>query len=231
MQLTVRCEKPLVPGDSPNVRAVAQMFGLGLDASEHATLVPPVTVPLAPYTLIFVTGASGSGKSTLLRRLGEQLASDTTPPAWTLDDRAAPDDVPLVDAFDHASLDAAMRWLALAGLNDARVMLRRPSELSDGQRARLALARMMQQVEQAAEARPASENEPAAVVLADEFAAPLDRPTAHALARHLRRWTRRWPVCFIAATTHDDLLEPLDPDVLIEQTLDARVDMLTRDDK
>ena len=63
-----------------------------------------------------------------------------------------------------------------------------------------------------AERRP----EPWSVLLADEFGSTLDRTTASVIAGSVRRWVRRSRVCFVAATAHDDLLEPLDPDVLVE---------------
>ena len=67
------------------------------------------------------------------------------------------------------------------------------------------------------------------LILADEFGATLDRLTAAVIARNIRKWTRRnRHICFIAATTHDDLLESLDPDVLIEKHLGSEIDVLSR---
>ena len=108
----------------------------------------------------------------------------------------------------EAELETACRWLSLAGLNDAAVMLRRPGELSEGQRYRLRLAQAIA----SAERRP----EAWSVLLVDEFGSTLDRATAHALAQSVRRWVTRSNVCLVAATAHDDLLEPLGPDVLVD---------------
>jgi len=80
--------------------------------------------------------------------------------------------------------------------------------LSEGQRHRLRLAQAIA----VAERRP----EPWSVLLADEFGSSLDRTTAEAMARGVRRWVARSRVCLVAATAHDDLLEPLGPDVLVE---------------
>ena len=69
------------------------------------------------------------------------------------------------------------------------------------------------------------------LVLADEFGATLDRTTAAALARNVRRWVSSNPeICFVAATTHDDLLEALDPDVLIEKRLGGQIAVAHRPD-
>lgn len=227
--LRLSCAFPASSADaSPSPRVVegAAMFGLGADQSRTVAVLPPTDLTLRPGQIVFVTGASGSGKSTLLRLIREQLAET---PGVALIDFAAfsePRDAAVVDAVDAGLGDEAMplgrvlRVLSLSGLNDAFVMLRRPSELSDGQRYRFGLARAMARVE----SLPSGSF---AVVLADEFGATLDRITAAALSRNLRRWvdqSRR--VCVVAATTHDDLLEPLAPDVLVEKHPGEGIDVL-----
>ena len=77
-------------------------------------------------------------------------------------------------------LERVLMWLSLAGLNEAFVMLRRPCELSDGQRYRLRLAQVMAMLNES----PAA----SAVVIADEFGSTLDRITALTIARNLKRW-------------------------------------------
>jgi len=135
--------------------------------------------------------------------------------------RRASDGAALVDQWPQVSLQRSLARLSVAGLSDAFVLLRRPGELSDGQRARLRLARAIGRVESALEADPPP---PMLLVLADEFGATLDRTTAAVLARNVRRWVDRQPgVCFVAATTHDDLLEPLSPDMLIVKGLGAEL--------
>jgi hypothetical protein len=50
-----------------------------------------------------------------------------------------------------------------------------------------------------------------------EFAATLDRDTAKIVAFNLQKLARRQTKAVIAATTHNDLLEDLAPDVLVEK--------------
>jgi ABC-type ATPase with predicted acetyltransferase domain len=173
------------------------------------------------------------------------------------------DDVALVDALVDAlaggrlALDRTLMLLSVAGLNEAFVMLRRPSELSDGQRYRLRLAQVMAMLIASRDASGAADlrHNPTqdsdvvsdadqvaaavdkgvpvenAVVLADEFGATLDRITAKTMARNLRRWLSKHaplPVSFICATTHDDLLEALEPDVLVWKDLGENVEVVTR---
>ena len=66
------------------------------------------------------------------------------------------------------------------------------------------------------------------MVLADEFGATLDRLTAQVIARNIRKWVTRSRVCFVAATTHDDLLEALAPDTLIVQHPGRAIEVLER---
>lgn len=208
--ITLRIEQSFTTAvqPSPRVCEVAAMFGLGVDASRTIQVVPTTTLTLSPGRLIFVTGQSGGGKSTLLRRVADQLHArdDVQPIAFERSETDA-DARPIIETLGD-TLEAATRCLSLAGLGDAFVMLRRADQLSDGQRYRYALAR-------AIDAANASDDR-LTVVLADEFGSTLDRRTAAVIARNIRKWTRKAGVCFIAATTHDDLLEPLEPDALIE---------------
>ncbi len=226
MQLTVQLDANTAafgPADRPSHRLleVASMFGLGLDRSRTLAVVPRTTITLAPAQIVFITGPSGSGKSTLLRLLREALArtlSDRPLPVHDFADLPEPRDLPLVDALDTPTLADALAALSVAGLNDAFVMLRTPRQLSDGQRYRFKLAQVIATLPQ----QPPGETDPShprAVILADEFGATLDRMTAAVIAKNLRRWVSAARVCLVAATTHDDLLEPLDPDTLIEQHL------------
>lgn len=202
---------------SPRVCQVAGMFGLGIDDQRTVPILPPTDLQLNSGQLTFVTGASGSGKSTLLRAIKSEAARRDDVAvidfATLLDD--APDR-PLVDALD-LPLEQTMRVLSLAGLNDAFVMLRRPGELSDGQRYRWRLARALATLMQADQT-----GRKLHIILADEFAATLDRPTAKVIARNIRKWLNRQgedlAFCMIVATTHDDLLESLEPDVLVVQS-------------
>ncbi|MFW5682253.1 MAG: AAA family ATPase [Phycisphaeraceae bacterium] len=225
LDLAVTLHKSVVatpPDPSPDVARVAAMFGLGVDATREITVLPRCTFTLRGARLVFVTGPSGSGKSTLLRCLADTL--ETRGDASTCDFHALPalPDRPLVDTLPVDALEDRLRLLSIAGLGDAPVMLRRPSELSDGQRYRLRLAHAMALTE--ADPRPELR-----VLLADEFGATLDRRTAANVAAQLRKWVRRQPgVCFVCATTHDDLLEPLEPDVLIEVPLGEAVHVYQR---
>lgn len=235
LQLTLEHTTPTAVAVSPNVLKVAAMFGLGVDEQREFVVVPPIELTIAPHEVVFITGASGSGKSTLLRLIGEALAGRDDVSVVDFAQLPQPPEVALVDVFevegpdeqeppvepgaDGQGLERTLRLLSLAGLNDAFVMLRSPGQLSDGQRYRLRLAQAMDAAERA---------DGWTVVLADEFGAALDRVTTQVIAHNVRKWTRRRPVCFIAATTHDDLLEALEPDCVVEQQLGSKLEIARR---
>jgi ABC-type ATPase with predicted acetyltransferase domain len=212
---------------SPNVLRVAAMFGLGIDTAKQLAIVPATEIELIGGQVVFVTGPSGGGKSTLVRLIAESVGRCQDTKLISFDQMSAPPDKPLVDCISQqmpgAGIDEVLRILSRAGLNDAFVMLRKPSELSDGQRYRMRLAQVFAAIH-------TSESAQLSVIVADEFGSTLDRTTAAVIARNVRKWTKQNPrVCFVAATTHDDLLESLEPDVLIEKGLGDCIEVMVRD--
>lgn len=200
---------------SPSPRAAAALARFGLlpddqpapytpDPHHTRHLAQSIASRLADQRarIVLLTGPSGAGKSTLLRALPDHLRKrrihcihlDAIP----LRDEA------LVDLFD-SNLDEALRCLAHAGLAEAALFARPPSQLSDGQRTRLRIALALD----LARRRP---REPCAI-LADEFLHTLDRPTARSVAITLRRAVLSTTnLSLIAATAHDDMTHPLQPD-------------------
>jgi ABC-type ATPase with predicted acetyltransferase domain len=167
---------------TPRVLAIASMFGLAVDEPRPMTIVPPVAIdlPLADDTggVVLITGPSGGGKSTLLRLIARACAARDRV-VLALDPLAPLPDVSLIDALD-GTLEEAAAALARAGLGDAVTMLRRPSELSEGQRHRAMLARLMLEAERVGGDEPRARASGAVGLRCDENA------TAPALALRAR---------------------------------------------
>lgn len=187
---------------------VAEAFGLGLDDREFV-LYDEMEIELEPTDVVYITGQSGSGKSVLLRQLVSGLTVDHRLKVVDIENVELPE-VPLVDQVGTSTKEA-LELLSRVGLNDAYLFIRKPSELSDGQRYRLRLAHVM--------------NQDADVWVADEFGAVLDRVTAKVVAFSMQKYARKMGKMLIVATTHTDLEEELAPNLKIEKYFREKVEV------
>uniref|UniRef100_A0AAU6W0V9 ABC transporter n=1 Tax=Pseudomonas phage Nican01 TaxID=3138540 RepID=A0AAU6W0V9_9CAUD len=191
---------------STRVIEVAEGFGLGLEDKEF-TVYKDFEIEVNQGDVLYITGQSGSGKSLLLKELAKQLRA--TEMVADIDEVSL-QEKPLVDQIG-ASTDEAIKILSLAGLNDAYLMIRKPSELSDGQRYRFKIALLM--------------TSGANVWVADEFGAVLDRVTAKVVAFNLRKQAARVGATVIVATTHKDLREELAPTIYVDKRFKDKINV------
>lgn len=191
---------------------VAEAFGLGLDDQEFVVFDKlQLTVPKG--SVVYITGQSGSGKSLLLRELHEQMGARGLSTV-NLDHITLNPDKTLVDQIGKSTNDA-LRLLSLAGLNDAYLFIRKPQELSDGQRYRFKLAKAIETG--------------ANVWVADEFMAVLDRVAAKVIAFSLQKAARAAGATLVVATTHTDMVEDLAPDLFIEKRYREKLRIETKE--
>ena len=185
---------------------IAESFGLGLDEKAW-TLYDNLELDIERGDVGYVTGQSGSGKSVVLREL-QRLMADAGQRVASIDDFVFADDTNVIDQLGKTTSDA-LGLLSMAGLNDAYLFVRKPSEMSDGQKYRLKIAKL---IESGAD-----------VWVADEFGAVLDRVTAQVVASNLQRAARAVGATVIVATTHEDLKNALRPSVQITKHYTERV--------
>jgi ABC-type ATPase with predicted acetyltransferase domain len=182
-----------------------------------------IHLSLAPGHVALITGPSGAGKSMILKALAARVqcrVPSAECPDATQDSGSRTQDFPLVDLFP-LPLPETLSLLARLGLAEATLFTRYPSELSDGQRARLELALAIARSSlRASVPGGACLRAFPPTILADEFLSTLDRTTARNVARSLRRClASESSVRLVAATAHDDLIEALEPDRLVRVPL------------
>lgn len=192
---------------SDRVLQVAESFGLGLEEKDFFVL-RDVHVEVNPGDVVYITGQSGSGKSQMLRCLQEEMRKSGLKVADI--DSVDMDDRPLIEQVGK-NTNEALEILSRAGLNDAYIVVRRPSELSDGQRYRFKIAKLY--------------SEDADVWVADEWSAVLDRVTAKTLSFNAQKLARGKKRILIVATTHDDLIEELAPSITVIKRFNDRINI------
>jgi ABC-type transport system involved in cytochrome c biogenesis ATPase subunit len=178
--------------------AVAEAFGLGVDEDKEHVILDNVELKIGPKDIVYVTGDSGAGKSVLLRALKKDLGDD----AIDIGDVHLDTSKPLIETVGK-TVEVGLELLSKVGLNDAFLFLRKYSELSDGQKYRYRLAKLVESGKQ--------------WWLMDEFCATLDRDTAKILAFNVQKLARAQGKAVLAATTHTDLFEDLAPSVHIHK--------------
>jgi hypothetical protein len=192
---------------TPRVLEVAEGFGLGLSDKEFV-IYDGVEVEVGAGDVVYITGQSGSGKSLLLRELAAQMRAGGLKIADL--NEITLTDAPVIEQVG-ASMTEATHLLALAGISDAWIYIRKPSELSDGQRYRLKLAKVLESG--------------ADVWIADEFGAVLDRVTAKVVAYNMQKVARRQNKTLMVATTHTDLRDELGASLYLMKRFRERVDV------
>ena len=195
---------------TPRVLEIAEGFGLGLTDKEFV-VYDHLPLEVRTGDVVYITGQSGSGKSLLLKDLTIQMRAQGLKVA-DLNNITLPEK-PVIEIVGKTTTQAA-DYLAKAGISDAWIYIRKPSELSDGQRYRLKLAMLMEL--------------DADVWIADEFGAVLDRVTAKVIAFNMAKVARAQKKTLMVATTHTDMKDELAPDLMITKRFRERVDVETK---
>lgn len=195
---------------TPRVLEIAESFGLGLSDKEFV-IYDGLNIDLRQGDVVYITGQSGSGKSLLLKELVAQMREKGLKIA-DLNEIELPE-IPVIEIVGKDTSEAT-ELLAKAGISDAWIYIRKPSELSDGQRYRLKLAKVLESN--------------ADCWVADEFGAILDRVTAKAVAFNCAKLARRFGKTFMVATTHLDLEAELGPDLRIIKHFREKIDVTAK---
>jgi ABC-type polar amino acid transport system ATPase subunit/GNAT superfamily N-acetyltransferase len=189
---------------TPKASKVKEIFGV--DSNQMSSLIlHKFNLDIEPGDVVLVTGASGSGKSTLIKLLirqqnsldgeaiitGELVAPDSKNVAilnrkWRISK-------PLVDQVG-GSIEESISLLNSVGLAEAHLYLKRPNQISEGQRYRFAVARLCDSKRQ--------------LWIADEFASTLDPYTAAIVAKGIRKQALMKGATLVIAAPHIDNFAP-----------------------
>jgi len=213
--LTLRCHVEFSTNAEITQRtmAVCEAFGLGVDEAKHFMFFDDFSLNFRRGNVIYVTGDSGGGKTLLLRAFKDFFGEE----AAVLSDLEIYPDETLVEGVGR-DVKEAIEILSLCGLNDAFLFLRKFKELSDGQKYRYRLAKLVDQRERT-------------VWIIDEFCATLDRVMARIVAYLVQKTARKLGKTLVAATTHFDLVEDFQPDILVEKGFEKDVNVTNLDFK
>lgn len=166
---------------------VQGMFDIPKSDKEVFRLQANIEIP-EDYQIGLIVGPSGSGKTLL----ASQIMGMTDLPNWSIDDS-------VVDCFSNdLNIKQITGSLTGVGFSDTRCWLRPHSVLSNGQKFRADLARML------------AENK---TVVFDEFTSVVDRTVAKATSNSLRKYlSANIDKKFVGVSCHYDIIEWLQPD-------------------
>jgi hypothetical protein len=172
-------------------------FGITVQRLKSNAVTHSCEIKLLGGDICYITGPSGSGKSVLLREFYNTFNNSRK---INIDDIPLPDDKTSVDCIEGGFLET-LRTLSYAGLTDVFCVLNSPATLSEGQKYRYRIAKAI-----------ASDRQ---FIFADEFCSNLDRVTAAVISHNLRKFATKTGKTFILASSHDDLLADLLPEVIV----------------
>lgn len=195
-----------------STRRIQQAFGVDREMLT-TTLFAGLNFDIRPGDIVLLCGPSGAGKTSLLSLLVKKLINPKGEVGGLNGRVSAPGGAisllsplsssrPLINSLGRVSFEEALYALNISGLAEAHLYVKRFRELSNGQRYRAMVARLI------ASGAP--------IWIADEFCATLDPITANIVCRNLRNCARKLGVTVIvAAANWGDFIEELMPDVVI----------------
>lgn len=177
---------------SKRIFEISDAFGVGIDETHKHIIVENLTIP--KFQILYLTGMSGSGKSSLLNEFKKEYSF--IEPQFDKES-----DKPIIDTIGK-DLDEALYLLNLVGLGEAFLYVKPFKILSDGQKYRYQIAKLIESNQK--------------VWCIDEFCSFLDRTTAHIVSYNIQKIARKLDKTVIVATAHNDLQEFLQADYIFD---------------
>ena len=194
-------------------RKIQQAFGVNRDMLT-TTLFTDISFVIKPGDIILICGPSGAGKTTLLSLIQRRLLDPDYSPSDLTGVMIVPQHAtisslgplsstrPLVNSLGRVTFERALFALNVSGLAEAHLYVKRFCELSNGQRYRAMVAKLI-----------ASD---ADIWIADEFCSALDPITANIVSRNLHRCAKQLGItCILAAANWGEFVHELRPDTIV----------------
>lgn len=180
--------------DNPSKRVleISDAFGVGINESHKHVIVENLTIP--EFNIMYLTGMSGSGKTSMLNYFKKEY--NFTEPNVGFDS-----DKPIIDTLGKDT-EEALFLLNLVGLGEAFLYIKPFKVLSDGQKYRYKIAKIIESDQK--------------VWCIDEFCSFLDRTTAKIVSYNTQKIARKMGVKLIVATAHNDLQDYLQADYVFD---------------
>ena len=142
------------------------------------------------WNIMLICGKSGSGKSTILREIGNVKPIE-------YDYNKA-----VISQFDGYTEEEVCDLLGGVGLSSVPTWLRKPQELSNGERARLDLCKAIYDAGKGQ------------IIYVDEFTSVVNRDVAKSMSHALQRYIRQKDLKIVIASCHFDIIEWLNPNYI-----------------
>jgi ABC-type ATPase with predicted acetyltransferase domain len=142
------------------------------------------------WNIMLICGKSGSGKSTILKEIGNVKPIE-------YDYNKA-----VISQFNGYTEEEVCDLLGGVGLSSVPTWLRKPQELSNGERARLDLCKAIYDAGKGQ------------IIYVDEFTSVVNRDVAKSMSHALQRYIRQKDLKIVIASCHFDIIEWLQPDYI-----------------
>ena len=142
------------------------------------------------WNIMLICGKSGSGKSTILREIGNVKPIE-------YDYNKA-----VISQFDGYTEEEVCDLLGGVGLSSVPTWLRKPQELSNGERARLDLCKAIYDAGKGQ------------IIYVDEYTSVVNRDVAKSMSHALQRYIRQKDLKIVIASCHFDIIEWLNPNYI-----------------
>lgn len=142
------------------------------------------------WNILLICGQSGSGKSTILN----EVFHGTTQIEYDYNKA-------VISQFEDYTEEEACDLLQSVGLSSVPTWLRKPQELSNGERARLDLCKAIYEATKKGK-----------YIKIDEFTSVVNRDVAQSMSFALQRYIRQKNLHIVIASCHYDIIEWLQPD-------------------